>query len=105
VPPDTNRIEPAQRPISLGRRNGLLGWTEVGAKYVGVAQSLIVTCRMYGIDPHTSLVDILQRVGQHPPGRSAEPTPRPWKRRFAGARCGGENRRRRRRVAPPPTVN
>lgn len=39
-------------------------WTELGAKHVGVAQSLIVTCRLHGVDPYTYLVDVLQRVGQ-----------------------------------------
>jgi hypothetical protein len=46
-------------------------------------QSLIVTCRLHGIDPYTYLVDVLQRVGQHPAARVAELTPRQWKVRFA----------------------
>ncbi len=41
-------------------------WTELGAKHVGVMQSLIVTCRLHQIDPYDYLVDVLQRVGQHP---------------------------------------
>ncbi len=36
-------------------------WTELGAEHVGVIQSLIVTCRLHGIDPYTYLVDVLQR--------------------------------------------
>ncbi|EQD49632.1 transposase [mine drainage metagenome] len=43
-------------------------------------QSLIVTCRLHGIDPYTYLVDVLQRVGQHPASRVAELTPRQWKK-------------------------
>jgi transposase len=58
-------------------------WTELGAKHVGIAQSLIVTCRLHGIDPYTYLVDILQRVGQHSARRIAELTPRLWKQYFA----------------------
>ena len=46
-------------------------------------QSLIVTYRLHGIDPYTYLVDLLQRVGQHPAARVAELTPRQWKLRFA----------------------
>jgi transposase len=58
-------------------------WTELGAKHVGIAQSLIVTCRLHGVDPYTYLVDILQRVGQHPASRVADLTPRLWKQHFA----------------------
>ncbi len=80
---DTNHIERALRPITLGRKNWNFCWTEVGARHVGIAQSLIATCRLQGIDPYTYLVDVLQRVGQHPVARVAELTPRQWKSRFA----------------------
>ena len=43
----------------------------------------LVTCRLHGIDPYTYLVDVLQRVGQHPASRVAELTPRLWKQHFA----------------------
>jgi transposase len=46
-------------------------------------QSLIVTCRLHGIDPYTYLVDVLQRIGEHPASRVAELTPRLWKTLFA----------------------
>jgi hypothetical protein len=51
-------------------------WTELGAKQVGIMQSLIVTCRLHEIDPHDYLVDVLQRVGQHPANQVHELTPR-----------------------------
>ena len=54
-----------------------------GAKHVGIVQSLIVTCRLHGIDVYTYLVDVLQLVAEHPPSRVAELTPRLWKRHFA----------------------
>ena len=41
-------------------------WTEVGAQCVGIFQSLISTCRLQGVDPYTYLVDVLQRVEDHP---------------------------------------
>jgi hypothetical protein len=47
--------------------------------------SLIVTCRLHKIDVYTYLVDVLQRVGQHPAARVAELTPRLWKQHFAPA--------------------
>jgi hypothetical protein len=83
VPIDTNHLERALRAIPMGRKAWLFCWTEVGAKYVGIVQSLITTCRLHDLDPCTYLVDVLQRVGQHPASRVAEPTPRQWKTHFA----------------------
>ena len=42
---------------------------------MGIIQSLIVTCRLHGIDPYEYLVDVLQRVGEHPASRVHELTP------------------------------
>jgi hypothetical protein len=85
VPPDTNHLERSLRAIPMGRKNWNFCWTELGAKHVGIVQSLIVTCRLHGIDVYTYLVDVLQRVGQHPAARVAELTPRQWKQRFAAS--------------------
>lgn len=41
----------------------MFSWTEVGAKHIGIVQSLLVTCRLYDVDPYDYLVDVLQRVG------------------------------------------
>nr|WP_202796646.1 transposase domain-containing protein [Acidithiobacillus ferrivorans] len=38
----------------------------MGAKQVGIVQSLLTTCRLHDINPYDYLVDVLQRVGQHP---------------------------------------
>jgi transposase len=83
VPIDTNHLERALRVIPMGRKNFLFCWTELGAEHVGIVQSLIVTCRLQGIDPYTYLVDVLQRVGEHPASKVAELTPRLWKTLFA----------------------
>ena len=86
------------RAIPMGRKAWLFAWTELGAKHVGIVQSLIVTCRLHGVDPYDYLVDVLQRVGQHPAAEVAQLTPRLWKDRFAanpmrsdvhGLRVGG----------------
>lgn len=83
VPLDTNHLEREIRPIALGRKNWLFCWTELGAKDVGVFQSLIATCRLHGIDAYTYLVDVLQRIDQHPMAEVAMLTPRLWKDNFA----------------------
>jgi len=44
---------------------------------------LIVTCRLHQINPYDYLVDVLQRVSEHPASRVAELTPRQWKPLFA----------------------
>jgi len=83
VPIDTNHLERALRPIPMGRKNYLFCWTELGARHLGVIQSLLVTCRLQGVHPYTYLVDVLQRVGQHPASRVLDLTPRAWKDHFA----------------------
>jgi transposase len=83
IPIDTNEIERALRVIPMGRKNWLFCWTEGGAKYVGIFQSLIVTCKMHGIDPYTYLVDVLQRVSNHPSSEVHQLTPAQWKLHFA----------------------
>ncbi len=80
---DTNDLERALRVIPMGRKNWLFCWTEVGAKYVGIFQSLIVTCKMHGIDPYTYLVDVLQRVADHPSADVQQLIPKYWKQHFA----------------------
>ena len=83
VPIDTNHLERALRVIPMGRKNWLFCWSEVGAKHVGIIQSLLTTCRLHGVDPYTYLVDVLQRISVHPASRVAELTPREWKTRFS----------------------
>ena len=80
---DTNHLERGLRRIPTGRRNWLFAWTELGAERIGVIQSLLATCRLHDVDPYTYLVDVLQRVGEHPAARAVELTPRVWKTLFA----------------------
>ncbi len=83
LPMDTNHLEREIRPVPLGRRNWLFCWTELGAEHVGIIQSLISTCKLQGINPHTYLTDVLQRVAMHPASRVAELTPRIWREQYA----------------------
>jgi len=80
---DTNSLERALRAIPMGKKNWMFCWTELGARQIGIAQSLLVTCKLHDIDPYDYLVDVLQRVGQHPASRVHELTPRIWKQLFA----------------------
>ena len=40
------------RVIPMGRKNWMFSWTEVGAKHIGIVQSLLVTCRLHNVDPY-----------------------------------------------------
>jgi transposase len=81
---DTNHLERALRVIPMGRKNHLFCWTELGAEQLGILHSLTVTCRLHNINPYTYLVDVLQRVSQHPASKISDLTPRKWKALFAG---------------------
>lgn len=83
VPLDTNHLERALRAIPMGKKNWLFCWTEAGAEAVATIQSLLVTCRLLGVDPYTYLVDVLQRVDRHPNSQIIDLTPRVWKEKFA----------------------
>lgn len=83
VPLDTNHLERGLRPIPMGRRAWNFCWTELGAEHVGIIQTLISTCKLQDVDPYTYLVDVLQRVGEHPAADIIELTPRVWKTKFA----------------------
>ncbi len=83
VPIDTNHLERALRVIPMGRKNWLFCWTEFGAEQVGIIQSLLVTCKLHGVNPYEYLVDVLQRIETHPASKVVELTPRVWKEKFS----------------------
>lgn len=83
VPIDTNHLERALRVIPMGRKNWMFCMTEVGAKSVGIIQSLLVTCKLHGVDPFVYLVDVLQRISTHPHGQAHLLTPRLWKEHYS----------------------
>jgi transposase len=83
LPIDTNHLERTLRVIPMGRKAWLFCWTELGARQVGMIQTLLTTCRLQSVDPYTYLVDVLQRIATHPQSRIEELTPRCWKKLFA----------------------
>jgi transposase len=83
VPIDTNHLERGLRPIPMGKKSWLFAWTEIGAERIGIVQSLLVTCRLQGVDPYTYLVDVLQRISELPASGVLDLTPRVWKTKFA----------------------
>ena len=67
----------------MGRKSWLFSWSEVGARHIGIIQSLLVTCRLHEVDPYAWLVDVLQRVDRHAASRVGELVPKAWKDNFA----------------------
>ena len=83
---DTNHLERGLRCIPMGRKNWMFCWTEEGADNVAVFQTLIMSCRLAGIDPYKYFVDILQRISLHPSRDIRELIPRLWKEKFGPIR-------------------
>lgn len=83
VPMDTNHLEREIRPIPLGRKNWMFCWTELGAEHLCLIQSLLSTCKLHDMNPTMYLIDVLQRVSQHPAKDVIDLTPRVWKEKFA----------------------
>ena len=68
----------------MGRRNWLFCSNKLCAKQVGIIQSLLVSASCRVSTRITYLVDVLQRLSQHPASKAIELTPRVWKETFAG---------------------
>ena len=83
VPIDTNHLERLIRYIPMGKKNWLFCWTELGAEQVGIIQSLLVTCKLHGVNPYDYLIDVLQRISDYPAQDVIDLTPRVWKEKFA----------------------
>lgn len=56
VPIDPNHLERALRAIPMGHRNWLFAWTEAGARELAIIPSLVVKCRLQGINAYIYLV-------------------------------------------------
>lgn len=82
IPLSNNEAERSIRPVTIGRKNWLFCWSEIGAKYAAIAYTLIESCKMQKIDPWTYLVDLLQRIDSHPARDIALLTPKIWKDHF-----------------------
>src|SRR5437763_2204389 len=59
---DTNSIERAIRPISLGRKNALFAGSGGGACHWAIVASLVATAKLNGVEPLAWLTDVLERV-------------------------------------------
>ena len=56
---DTNPVERAIRPVSLGRKNSLFASSDGGADRWATVASLIETAKFKKVDPYTYIRDVL----------------------------------------------
>jgi transposase len=67
---DNNAVERAIRPLALNRKNALFAGSDGGAEHWAVIASLVETCKLLGVEPHTYLADVVTRiVNRHPQSR------------------------------------
>lgn len=79
---DNNHSERQIKQLVIGRKNWLFAGSESGAENAALLYSLVVSCKLAGVDPFAYLRDVLLRVHTHPAERIAELLPREWKLRF-----------------------
>lgn len=76
---DNNLIENSIRPVALGRKNYLFAGSHPGAQRTAIVYSLLGSCKLQGINPYDYLLDVLQRMPEHPVNRLVELLPPLWK--------------------------
>jgi transposase len=59
---DTNVVERAIRPVTITRKNSLFAGSDAGARRWAIANTLIQSCKLNGIEPLAYLTDVLQRI-------------------------------------------
>lgn len=75
---DTNTVERAIRPISLGRKNALFAGSDGGACHRAIVASLVATAKLNGVEPLAWLTDVLERVVSGRTKSSQLDTLLPW---------------------------
>ena len=75
---DTNPIENAIRPIAVGRKNYLFAGSHEAAQRGAMFYSFFACCRMHEVDPLEWLIDVMQRLPDHPINKIEELLPHLW---------------------------
>jgi hypothetical protein len=82
---DNNHSERQIKQLVIGRKNWMFAGSEAGAESAAILYSLVVSCKLAGVDPFTYFRDVLMRIHAHPAERVADLIPREWKTRFGPA--------------------
>ena len=65
-----------------GHTSWMFAGSEGGAENAAILFSVIVSCKLHGVDPFAYLRDVLMRIQTHPASRVEELIPREWQKRF-----------------------
>jgi transposase len=76
-----NAAERGLRGVALGRKAWLFCGSDRGGLRAAMMYSLIITCKMNGVDPQAWLADVLSRIASHPNHRLDELLPWNWRSR------------------------
>jgi hypothetical protein len=76
---DNNAAENALRGVAVGRSNWVFCGSPAGGRRAAILYSLIVSCKLQGIDPFTYIRGVLTRIRTTPMSRIEELTPSGWK--------------------------
>lgn len=79
---DNNHSERQIKQMVIGRKNWIFCGSENGAHHAAILFSLVVSCKLHGVDPFAYFRDLLMRIHNHPADRVHELVPRTWKHRF-----------------------
>jgi hypothetical protein len=80
IEPDTNTVERAIRPITLGRKNHLFAGSDGGANRWATVCSLITSAKLNDVEPFAYLEDVLQRMSNgYPVSRLDDLLPWNWR--------------------------
>ena len=83
---DTNTVERAIRPITLGRKNHLFAGSDGGADRWAVVATILTTAKLNDVEPYAYVKDVLERMaGGHPVSRLDDLLPWNWKAAAASA--------------------
>ncbi len=77
-----NAAERALRGLALGRKSWLFAGSDRGGQRAAFMYSLIVTAKLYHVNPQAWLADVLRRINDHPASRVGELLPWNWKARL-----------------------
>lgn len=82
---DNNHSERQIKQMVIGRKNWLFCASDDGAQNAATLFSVVVSCKLAGVDPFAYLRDVLTRIHAHPADRIEELIPREWRNRFGQA--------------------
>lgn len=76
--PDNNRGERALRGVCVSRKNWNFTGSENGGHALAILLTLLETCKQNGVNPRHYLIDVLERIQDHPANRLQELLPYHW---------------------------